>query len=127
VSPHRLCSEAYCPNLAHPKGRGKCLEHRREYERERSARRREKTKGVYKRKVWAMRRKQAFGSDPQCAWVLNDGTRCQRLGEELDHVVPLDAGGDEYAATNLQLLCAEHHRLKTARENRERLTLPPAA
>jgi hypothetical protein len=45
------------------------------YERERSARRRAATKGVYKKKVWAMRQKQAFESDPQCAWVLNDGTR----------------------------------------------------
>jgi 5-methylcytosine-specific restriction endonuclease McrA len=51
-----------------------------------------------------------------------DGTRCQRLGEELDHIVPLDAGGDAYRATNLQLLCAPHHRLKTGLENRERLS-----
>jgi 5-methylcytosine-specific restriction endonuclease McrA len=106
-----------------------CVEHYREYERERSRRRREKTKGTYKRKIWAMRRKQAFESDPFCAWRFKDGTRCQRLGEELDHVVPLDTGGDAYSPSNLQLLCAEHHRLKTALENRERLTgtLPPAA
>ncbi len=124
-----ICSEPYCPNDAHPKGRGKCLAHRREYERERSRRCREKTKGVYKKKIWAMRRKQAFERDPFCAWRFEDGARCQRLGEELDHIVPLDAGGDEYSAENLQLLCAEHHRLKTARENSERLTrtLPPAA
>ncbi len=114
----RLCSEPYCPNIAHPTGRGKCLEHRRRYERERSRRRREATKGVYKRKRWAMRRKQAFERDPQCAWVFEDGTRCDRLGEELDHVVPLEAGGDAYSAKNLQLLCAEHHRAKTAQENR---------
>jgi len=62
---------------------------------------------------------QAFESDPRCAWA-EDGVRCERIGEELDHVVPLDARGDEYAASNLQLLCAEHHRLKTGHENRER-------
>jgi 5-methylcytosine-specific restriction endonuclease McrA len=62
-------------------------------------------KGVYKRKIWAMRRKQAFERDPRCAWV-EDGARCERIGQELDHVVPLDAGGDAYRATNLQLLCA---------------------
>ncbi len=127
----QLCSEAYCPNDAHPKRRGKCLEHRRKYERERSARRRQKAKdpqgrSVYRTKTWLMRRKQAFERDPICAWRFEDGTRCQRLAEELDHIVPLDTGGEEYLATNLQLLCAEHHRLKTARENRER-TLPPAA
>jgi 5-methylcytosine-specific restriction endonuclease McrA len=102
-----------------------CDFHARQYERERSRRRREKTKGVYKRKNWAMRRKQAFERDPFCAWRFEDGTRCQRLGEELDHIVPLDAGGDAYAASNLQLLCAEHHRQKTARENRERVISPP--
>jgi hypothetical protein len=35
-----------------------------------------------------MRRKQAFETDAQCAWIDEDGTRCDRLGEELDHVVP---------------------------------------
>ena len=64
-----------------------------------------------------MRRKQAFESDPRCAWVFNDGTRCDRIGEELDHIVPLNRGGDRYAAANLQLLCSEHHRMKTALEN----------
>ena len=40
--------------------------------------------------------------------------------------MPLDAGGDAYLAKNLQLLCAEHHRAKTALENRER-TCPVAS
>jgi 5-methylcytosine-specific restriction enzyme A len=73
---------------------------------------------VYRTRTWLMRRKQAFERDPFCAWRFKDDTRCERLGEELDHVVPLDAGGEEYQAENLQLLCAEHHRLKTAEENR---------
>ena len=66
---------------------------------------------------------------PSAPGVFEDGARCLRLGEELDHIVPLDAGGAEYLAENLQLLCTEHHRLKTARENSERLTgtLPPVA
>jgi 5-methylcytosine-specific restriction endonuclease McrA len=109
-----------------------CVEHYREYERERGARRRQKAKdrqgrSVYRTRIWAMRRTQAFERDPFCAWRLKDGTRCQRLGAELDHILALDAGGDAYASENLQLLCAEHHRLKTALENRARLTLPPAA
>jgi hypothetical protein len=103
-----------------------CDFHAKAYERERSARRRAATKGVYKKKIWAMRQKQAFESDPQCAWVLNDGTRCQRLGEERPHRA-VRCWRRRVRATNLQLLCAEHHRLKIARENRERLTLPPAA
>jgi 5-methylcytosine-specific restriction endonuclease McrA len=125
---HRPCTEPRCGNFARP-GSGKCEFHAKQYERERSRRRREKTGGVYKKKIWEMRRKQAFERDPICAWRFEDGTRCARIGEELDHIVALGAGGDEYLAENLQLLCTEHHRLKTARENRERVpeTLPPAA
>ncbi len=133
MSPYRICSHPGCPGFARP-GKSMCVEHYRRYERERSARRRARAKdpqgrSVYRTKTRLMRRKQAFERDPLCAWRFEDGTRCKRLGQELDHVVPLDAGGDEYSAGNLQLLCAEHHRLKTARENSERLTgtLPPAA
>lgn len=120
----RPCTEPRCPNFARPNS-GKCDLHAREYERERSHRRREKAKdpqgrSVYRTKIWLMRQKQAFERDPFCSWRLEDGTRCQRLGEELDHIVPLDAGGAEYDAQNLQLLCTEHHRLKTARENAQR-------
>ena len=68
----------------------------------------------------ARRRKQAFESDPRCAWGFEDGTRCERLGAKLDHIVPLDQGGAEYAASNLQLLCAEHHWPQTAIETRGR-------
>jgi len=46
--------------------------------------------------------------------------RCQRLGDELDHIEPLDRGGAEYDQANIQLLCREHHRLKTATENAAR-------
>lgn len=38
-----------------------------------------------------------------------------RLGTQLDHVVPISAGGSD-DRTNLQMLCNEHHREKTLRE-----------
>jgi 5-methylcytosine-specific restriction endonuclease McrA len=121
----RLCIEPRCPNDARP-GKSQCEFHGKQYERERSRRRRAKARdaqgrSVYRTKLWLMRRKQAFERDPRCAWV-EDGVRCERIGEELDHIVPLDADGDAYSAKNLQLLCAEHHRLKTGLENRERLS-----
>ena len=60
-----------------------------------------------------------FASSVAPKWVLRLPSP-EKLGEELDHITPLDAGGDEYLAENLQLLCAEHHRLKTALENAQR-------
>jgi 5-methylcytosine-specific restriction enzyme A len=109
----RICSEPYCANLAHPKGRGKCLEHRRTYERERSARRRAVTKGVFKRKKWETTRRAVLARDPICK-------ACgKRPSEEVDHVVPLDVDDSRpYALDRLQGLCVECHRRKTAEENR---------
>lgn len=50
-----------------------------------------------------------------------DGWRCQGCGRagrlEVDHVVPLAAGGEPWALDNLQALCVGCHIAKTAREN----------
>ncbi len=58
-----------------------------------------------------------------------DGYRCQQCGKagrlEVDHVVPLDRGGDPYDPANLQALCRGCHVGKTARENRTRRPVRP--
>jgi 5-methylcytosine-specific restriction protein A len=41
---------------------------------------------------------------------------CWHLAEEVDHIVPLSRGGERWAWSNLQSLCAPHHRQKTQRE-----------
>ena len=52
-----------------------------------------------------------------------DGWRCRNCGRagrfEVDHVVPLDAGGDPYSPANLQALCRKCHHEKTGRELRK--------
>ena len=52
-----------------------------------------------------------------------DGYRCQSCGKagrlEVDHVQPLDKGGDAYALGNLQALCRGCHIAKTRAENRK--------
>jgi 5-methylcytosine-specific restriction endonuclease McrA len=114
--PHKLCSTAGCPNP--PTARGRCDFHRKAIERERSARRREATKGVYKTRMWARRRLQVLSRDPICA----DGRVCghNRLSTEVDHIVPLDQGGERYAMSNLRGTCSDCHQAKTAEENRRR-------
>ena len=52
---------------------------------------------------------------------------CGRYGNEVDHVVPLDRGGDPWDPENLQVLCRGCHIRKTARENRRELTPEQAA
>ena len=58
--------------------------------------------------------------------LAKDGFRCRACGKagrlEVDHVVPLERGGEPWAMGNLQVLCRAHHIAKTAKENRRQLT-----
>lgn len=65
-------------------GGSKCDEHARAYERERSRRRREATRGIFKKKRWEMARKAKLGR------LCEDGRVCGGSGiaEEVDHSVP---------------------------------------
>ena len=60
-----------------------------------------------------------------------DGYRCRQCGKagrlEVDHVVPLEKGGDEWDEANLQAICRLHHIQKTQGENRRPLTPAEAA
>ena len=42
---------------------------------------------------------------------------CGRYGNEVDHIQPLQRGGDLYAESNLECLCKSCHLVKTATEN----------
>ena len=65
------------------------------------------------------------------AVLARDGWRCRRCGRagrmEVDHVRPLDRGGDPWALSNLQALCRRCHIGKTAAENRRPPTAAEAA
>lgn len=109
MSPIRLCLEPRCPNPQ--TGRGRCDEHRKPIERERSRRRREATNGVYKAKRWEMARSAVLARDPLC--MVCDAA----LSTEVDHVIPLSQSGDPYRLEALQGICAPCHRRKTGAEN----------
>jgi 5-methylcytosine-specific restriction enzyme A len=110
--PVRLCLEPRCPNPAG--GKGRCDEHRKPIERERSRRRREATNGVYKRKRWEMARKAILSRDPICRV-------CDKaLSTEVDHITPREDGGADYDPTNLRGICSPCHWAKTASENATR-------
>jgi 5-methylcytosine-specific restriction endonuclease McrA len=90
------------------------VDHYREYERARSARRREATKGIFKTTRWAMTRKAVLARDPICKACDN------ALSIQADHIVPLDQGGDPYNPAGLQGICSPATGKKTARENATR-------
>lgn len=110
--PTRLCLESRCPNPVWRKGR--CERHHREAEAARSARRRATTNGIFKTNKWAMARKAVLSGDPLCK-VCDDV-----ISTEVDHIIPLEDGGDPYRPEGLQQLCSPCHWAKTARENAAR-------
>ena len=62
-------------------------------------------------KRWAfVRRKVLDAANWQCA-------KCNKYANEVDHVQPLEKGGDAWDEANLQCLCKSCHIEKTSREN----------
>lgn len=91
----------------------------REYERDRSARRRaDPTRGravkVYHSAKWQNTREAVLTRDPICKVCDNE------LSTQVDHITPLSQGGDPYKLTGLQGICDRCHWLKSAREAQTR-------
>jgi 5-methylcytosine-specific restriction protein A len=57
-----------------------------------------------------------FAENPLCCMCVAEGV--VRQWDELDHIVALHLGGTD-DKSNLQGLCIDHHRAKTAHELRE--------
>lgn len=66
---------------------------------------------------WMKRRAAWLSEHPTCAHCEAEGR--VGLGQNVDHVVPLWAGGADHES-NFQSLCVMHHQVKTAREAAER-------
>jgi len=117
--PTRLCLESRCGNPA--TARGRCDEHRKAQERERSRVRR--AEGVernrfYARKHWRMVRKAKLFANPLCE-LEHEGI-CTQIAEEVHHRVAMEDGGAEYDLTNLVSTCKPCHSRETRREMLER-------
>ena len=100
----RACDGDYCP--AHEHLRPQAFE-------------RDKGKSAAARgygHAWRKRREQVLSEQPVCAMCK------RRFAEQVDHIAPLAAGGT-HERENLQGLCVECHRLKTARDGTAGRTL----
>jgi 5-methylcytosine-specific restriction endonuclease McrA len=65
---------------------------------------------------WQALRALVFERDlNRCQEHMRDGTPCTDRGTEVDHIIPLSAGGTD-DLENLRLLCTWHHARKSSRE-----------
>jgi 5-methylcytosine-specific restriction protein A len=114
LMPTRLCLEPRCPNPA--TARGRCDEHRKARERERSRVRR--AEGVernrfYARKHWRMVRRNMLYINPLCEL---EHPGCLGIANEVHHRVAMEDGGAEYAIENLISACKPCHSRATRAE-----------
>lgn len=100
--PTRLCLEPRCHTPAHYRGR--CPTHARSRERTTH-----KHRHVYNSKRWANTRKRQLHDHPLCSV-------CGHIATDVDHITPIEQGGDVWSPSNLQSLCHQHHSQKTRRE-----------
>lgn len=103
--PIRLCSHPGCPDQVIYRGR--CAKHTTQVNRDTHRNRR-----IYNSKRWQMTRRKVLNKSPLCP--------CGELATDADHILAIEDGGDPWALTNLQALCASCHATKTNREVRSR-------
>ena len=117
MTPIRLCLEFRCPNPA--TARGRCDEHRKARETERSRSRRADARDrnrMYASKRWAMFRRAKLNRDPFCQ--ICDAT----LANEVHHKVAMEDGGAPYSFANVISTCKPCHSRATRAEQVQRRT-----
>lgn len=99
--PIRMCMESRCGNEA--TYRGRCRVHARGRERETHP-----NKSFYNSARWINTRKRQLFDHPLCD--------CGGIATDVDHIVPIERGGNLWAFSNLQSLCGSCHGRKTRQE-----------
>jgi 5-methylcytosine-specific restriction protein A len=103
----RVCSVPGCSNLVWG-GDRRCTGHAREQQQRQDARRPTAAQRGYDAN-WRRIRKAFLEQHPLCV-------DCDRPATEVDHILPLAAGGTNDPG-NLQARCKSHHSKKTAKED----------
>lgn len=102
--PVRLCLTERCPDPA--TYRGRCQRHAKERNTATHHNRQ-----IYNSKRWQMLRRSVLFNHPLC---IIEG--CDEIALDVDHITPLEQGGDPWSRMNLQAMCHAHHAAKTKRE-----------
>jgi 5-methylcytosine-specific restriction enzyme A len=112
-APKHPCNYPMCPELTHSRY---CETHVR-VTRSESDKRRKGHNKHYNTADWQRKRKRWLSKNPFCQHVMPDGLPCNKPGNTVDHVVPLNDGGAD-DESNYQTLCQSHHSYKTAKFDR---------
>lgn len=110
----RVCKAKGCRKLT-DNINGYCDEHQDQWKRKRSRHTVGKggkyraTNPFYWSEVWRATRRTQIDIEPLCR-------RCDVLGQEVDHIVPIEQGGAPLEFDNLQTLCSKCHRIKSAED-----------
>lgn len=99
--PTRLCLTPRCPDPA--TYRGRCKRHAKQRNRETHT-----NKTIYNTKRWQILRRSVLFNHPLCP--------CGEIATDVDHINPIEQGGDAWSRQNLQALCHSCHSIKTNRE-----------
>jgi len=110
MTPHK-CREPGCGTLIMGKA-GFCEAHRKQARRRQEIGRRSAAMRGYDQE-WRSIRAGHLAANPDCR-------RCGQPANEVDHILPLAAGGDKTDPGNLQSLCKTCHSVKTGRHDRGR-------
>lgn len=71
---------------------------------------------MYRSARWRRLRRLVLLDRPWC----EDESGCHQAAKHVDHIVPIEEGGDPWDETNLRPLCHPHHSRKTATVDRAR-------
>lgn len=116
--PQRLCLEPRCPNVA--TARGRCDQHRKAIERNRSRVRRAEARDrnrMYAGKRWELVRRHKLYLNPLCEL---EHPGCLGIANEVHHRIAMEDGGAKYALESLVSTCKPCHSRETRREQVQR-------
>ncbi|MDH3267337.1 MAG: HNH endonuclease [Ignavibacteria bacterium] len=104
---HYYCRNVYCRNPVHRKGSfcpdcKQYLGEKRPYN------------NFYNSKAWKRLRIYKLTKNPLCEICLE--MNIKTLAIEVDHITPIEQGGNKYKESNLQSICKQHHSQKTIGE-----------
>lgn len=104
----QICGDPECSRII-PQGTRKCAVHRQTWGQQTESSKRCGTR------AWRVQRAKALQRDDHRCVIR--GPRCTVHATQVDHVIPVSAGGTD-DLSNLQSVCANDHNAKTQREAR---------